>query len=119
MVDNYDVLSIAVRSVIVLCNNMSANDIRKLVPECSEDGSSNSSSFCMKLASSTTNLLDHGCQDGDGNKCSQANRHLGQQCDPEDVNCKLLAKVKQYLARKLQANLSQRKVWFYGDRVFA
>ena len=88
------------RSVVVICNNMTASDVQRLLPQCD---SSDPSAPCPFRAATTVMSAAGEASDGlrDLRARTEAEQAALTACAKGDVNCKLMRKIRNYLAEKL------------------
>ncbi len=90
--------------MVVLCSNVSAHDIQHLIPKC--DGANAGKGPCMRLAAEKTQLARE-ADKCDGRECANNDEDLCR--DGDEMNCKLLRKIKDYLRK--QFLLATSKQW--------
>ena len=89
---------------MVICNNMTAADVQRLLPQCDGDGHASSSSVPCPFRAATTVMSAAG-EAGEGLRDLRARAEAEEAalsaCATGDVNCKLVKKIRAYLAEKL------------------
>ncbi len=100
------------RSVVVVCQNLSASDIQKLIPACSANSKSRGPCMSMRthLPSSSrgnkhlapASSSSHGRGSNSLLSLLSSSGKPGETCQGQDVGCKLLKKIRKYLGERLK-----------------